>query len=117
MSNAVISGSGVFTPPHVVTNEELVQSYNNYADRYNAENTEAIKSGKIESLQYSTCEFIEKASGIKQRYVMIKEGILDVDRMMPLIPRRPTDSLSITAEMSIAAARMALSRQTRSLRI
>ena len=61
----------------------------------------------MNALQHSTSEFIEKASGIKQRYVMIKEGILDTHRMMPVIPRRPEAELSITAEMAIQAAREA----------
>ena len=113
MSNIVISGTGLFTPPHVITNEELVQAYNAYADAYNTENREAIKSREVEELQHSSCEFIEKASGIKQRYAMIKEGILDINRMMPLVPRRPDDELSITAEMAVAAAREALSRANR----
>jgi len=113
MSNVVISGTGLFTPPHVVTNEELVQAYNNYADAYNAANREAINSGKKDILKHSSCEFIEKASGIKQRYVMIKEGILDTDRMMPLVPRRPDDQVSITAEMSIAAGSEALKQANR----
>ncbi|OEU48890.1 MAG: beta-ketoacyl-ACP synthase III [Desulfobulbaceae bacterium S3730MH12] len=113
MSDVVISGTGLFTPPYVVTNEELVQAYNAYADMYNKTNSEAINSGEEEALQHSTCEFIEKASGIKQRYVMIKDGILDKERMMPLVPRRPDDVLSITAEMAIAAGREALSQANR----
>jgi len=108
MSNVVISGTGLFTPPHIITNEELVYAYNSYVDKYNAANSAAIDSGKMKMLLHSSCEFIEKASGIKQRYVMIKDGILDIDRMMPLVPRRPDDQLSITAEMSIAAGREAL---------
>lgn len=113
MSDVVISGTGLFIPPYVVTNEELVQAYNAYADMYNKINSEAINSGEKEALQHSTCEFIEKASGIKQRYVMIKDGILDKERMMPLVPRRPDDVLSITAEMAIAAGREALSQANR----
>jgi len=113
MSDVVISGTGLFTPPHVVTNEELVQAYNAYADMYNETERKAIDSGEAEALQHSTCEFIEKASGIKQRYVMIKDGILDKERMMPLVPRRPDDVLSITAEMAIAAGREALNQANR----
>jgi beta-ketodecanoyl-[acyl-carrier-protein] synthase len=41
---------------------------------------------------------------------MIKEGILDIRRMMPIIPRRAETDLSITAEMAIAAAREAMER-------
>lgn len=113
MSGIVISGTGVFTPPHVVTNEELVDSFNAYVDKFNLLNQARIKAGELEQLEYSSCEFIEKASGIKQRYVMIKEGILDIDRMMPLVPRRADEELSITAEMAIAASREALERAGR----
>jgi len=108
MSDVVISGTGVFTPPYVVTNEELVRAYNDYADMCNDAVRGAVDPAHTETLQHSSCEFIEKASGIKQRYVMIKEGILDINRMMPLVPRRADDELSITAEMAIAAAREAL---------
>jgi len=110
LSHTVISGTGVFTPPHVITNAELVGAFNAFAEDYNHTNSEAIASGDISTLQKSTCDFIEKASGIKQRYVMIKEGILDKHRMMPIIPRRADTELSITAEMGIAAAREALDR-------
>jgi len=110
MSTIVISGTGLFTPPHVVTNEELVDAFNAYADRFNSTNNTAIEKGLLEALAHSSSEFIEKASGIRQRYVMIKEGILDIERMMPLVPRRADDELSITAEMSIAAAQEAMRR-------
>jgi beta-ketodecanoyl-[acyl-carrier-protein] synthase len=113
MSNIVISGTGLFIPPHVITNEELVQAYNAYADAFNNENAAAIESGEVEKLQHSSCEFIEKASGIKQRYAMITEGIFDINRMMPVVPRRPDDDLSITAEMAVAAANEALKRANR----
>jgi beta-ketodecanoyl-[acyl-carrier-protein] synthase len=109
-NTVVISGTGLFTPPHVVTNEELVQAYNAYADQFNLENAVAIEAGELTALQHSSVEFIEKASGIKQRYVMYKDGILDIDRMMPLVPRRSPEDLSICAEMAVAAAKEALSR-------
>ncbi len=110
MANIVISGTGVFTPPHIITNEELVTAYNAYADAYNMTNSETIALGAMNALQHSTCEFIEKASGIKQRHVMIKEGILDFTRMLPVIPRRAETELSITAEMAIQAAHEALKK-------
>ena len=44
----VISGSGVWTPAEVITNEELVASYNAYAQRFNAEHAEDIAAGRIE---------------------------------------------------------------------
>jgi beta-ketodecanoyl-[acyl-carrier-protein] synthase len=110
LSHTVISGTGVFTPPNVITNEELVAAFNAFADDFNHTNSDAIARGDVSAQQKSTCDFIEKASGIKQRYVMIKEGILDTHRMMPIIPRRADTELSITAEMGIAAAREALDR-------
>ncbi len=108
MPNIVISGTGLYTPPHVVTNQELVQSYNSYVDNYNKENSEAIENGEMEALQYSTAEFIEKASGIKNRYVMVKDGILDIDRMLPAVPRRGDEDLALTAEMGVQAAKKAM---------
>ena len=113
MSDIVISGTGVYTPTHVISNEELVTSFNSYVDQFNHDNRDGIASGSITPMDYSSCNFIEKASGIKQRYVVIKEGILETDRMMPLVPRRPDDSLSITAEMAINASREAFSRAGR----
>jgi beta-ketodecanoyl-[acyl-carrier-protein] synthase len=105
----VISGTGVFTPPHVVSNEELVQAHNAWADIFNRDNAAAIETGEVAEAQHSSVEFIEKASGIKQRHAMYKEGILDIERMLPVVPRRQPEELSITAEMAVAAAKQALS--------
>lgn len=110
MTPIVISATGVFTPPQVVTNEELVAAHNAYVEKFNRENSAAIERGELKALEPSSCEFIEKASGIKRRHVMIKEGILDPDRMMPLVPRRADDELCISAEMAVSAARQALER-------
>ncbi|WP_319407606.1 beta-ketoacyl-ACP synthase III [uncultured Desulfosarcina sp.] len=104
----VISGSGLWTPDHIITNDELVAAYNEWANRYNARHADAIAAGKMEEKPQSSSEFIEKASGIKQRYAYIKEGILDVDRMRPFIPERPDDALSDQAEIAVRAARQAM---------
>src|SRR5690606_13840104 len=53
-------------------------------------------------------DFIVKASGIKQRHVYIKDGILDINRMRPLIPARSDDELSHQAEIALHAARAAM---------
>ncbi len=105
----VISGSGLWKPPHVITNEELVESYNAYATKYNQENASDIESGKLTEKPLSSADFIEKASGIKARYAYIKDGILDVDRMRPRIPERREDELSHQAEIALNAARIAMS--------
>jgi beta-ketodecanoyl-[acyl-carrier-protein] synthase len=104
----VISGLGLWTPDHVITNEELVQALNAYADKFNAEHAGAIADGSVKAVARSDAEFIEKASGIKQRHVYIKEGICDIDRMRPRIPERAEHELSHQAEMALHAARRAM---------
>ena len=104
----VISGTGLYTPPNKISNDELVAAFNQYVDEFNSENEAAINAGEVAALAHSSSEFIEKASGIKNRHVMVKEGILDTEVMMPLIPERANDELSLQAEMALAAARQAL---------
>ena len=109
----VISATGLFTPAESITNEELVASFNEYVDRFNAANAEAIEAGEVEALTYSSVEFIEKASGIKARHVMSKAPILDPEIMAPRWDERPDDEISILAEIGVAAARQALERAGR----
>ncbi|MEJ2045053.1 MAG: beta-ketoacyl-ACP synthase III [Reinekea sp.] len=104
----VISGSGLWNPPYSVSNEELVKVLNDNADRFNAQHAEEIAAGAVEALQKSDSAFIEKASGIKSRFVYEKDGILDLDRMRPNIPERHETQVSQQAEMAIAAAKLAL---------
>ncbi|MBX3510498.1 MAG: beta-ketoacyl-ACP synthase III [Hyphomonadaceae bacterium] len=104
----VISATGLYTPPESITNAELVESFNTYVERYNAEHAADIAAGVLPALLPSSVEFIEKASGIKHRYVVNKAGMLDVERMVPDIPERPNEQLSIMAEVSVIAARQAL---------
>ncbi|MBC7699206.1 beta-ketoacyl-ACP synthase III, partial [Aquabacterium sp.] len=51
-----------------------------------------------------------KASGIKQRYVLEKTGILDPARMYPRFEERADDQLSLMAEISVDAARKAMAQ-------
>ena len=108
MKDIVISGTGLYQPPYVITNAELVVSYNAYADLQNAEHAAAIAAGERPALVHSSVEFIEKASGIKQRYVIEKSGVLDPTRMKPRLAPRPDDQLSLMAEIAVAAAGQAL---------
>ncbi len=103
-----IVATGLYTPPHAISNDELVAAFNAYVDRFNTENAARIEAGEIEPLQPSSSEFIEKASGIKSRFVVDKEGILDIDRMAPRIAARPDEELSVLAEMAVNAARDAM---------
>ncbi|MEM7077801.1 MAG: beta-ketoacyl-ACP synthase III [Pseudomonadota bacterium] len=108
MATVVLSGMGLWKPEEFVTNEELVEAYNAYVELYNAEHADAIARGELEEKPLSSAEFIEKASGIKQRYTYCKDGILDVERMRPRIPARAPDELSHQAEMAISAAERAM---------
>ena len=108
MKRAVISGTGLYTAPQVISNEELVASYNAYVAQFNADNAAGIAAGEVTKLDDSSVEFIEKASGIKRRYVMDKAGVLDPQRMRPKFAPRANDEVSMQAEMAIAAGRDAL---------
>jgi beta-ketodecanoyl-[acyl-carrier-protein] synthase len=113
MKPVVISGTGLFTPPNSISNDELVTAFNAYVELFNAEHADAIAAGALTALEPSSSGFIEKASGIKSRYVMEKTGILDPTRMTPRIQERPDDELSLQAEICVAAARQALARAKR----
>jgi beta-ketodecanoyl-[acyl-carrier-protein] synthase len=106
MSNIVISGTGLFTPQDFITNEELVDCFNQYVDRHN----QFHNGTQVEPLLHSSADFITKASGIKQRYVMEKSGILDVDYMRPRIPERSNEEPSLQCEMAVVAAQEAMER-------
>ncbi|MBI2249897.1 MAG: beta-ketoacyl-ACP synthase III [Brevundimonas diminuta] len=108
MQKAVISATGLFTPEQSISNEELVGAYNAWAEGWNAANAEAIAAGEIEAKTPSSEAFIEKASGIKARFVMDKSGVLDPERMLPSLPARGDDELSILAEMAVKAAEDAI---------
>ena len=108
MKNVVISGTGLFTPPHVITNEELVASFNAYADLQNAQHAAAIAAGTRSAITHSSVEFIEKASGIRQRYVLEKAGVLDPTRMTPRFAPRPDEALSRMAEIAVDAGAKAI---------
>ena len=112
----LLSGTGLWNPPHTITNQELVESYNAWASRYNQQHADQIAAGEVKEKPLSSAEFIEKASGIKSRYAYIKEGILDVDRMRPKIPARADDELSDQAEIAVLAAKKAMAAANKSAR-
>ncbi|WP_417261759.1 beta-ketoacyl-ACP synthase III [Celeribacter sp.] len=108
MKEVVVSGTGVFTPPYSISNDELVVAFNAYVDLYNAEHADAIAAGTVEAKSYSSSEFIFAASGIERRYVMEKDGILDPTRMCPHYAPRSDEEPSMMAEMAVDAAKQAL---------
>jgi beta-ketodecanoyl-[acyl-carrier-protein] synthase len=113
MKQVVISGTGLFTPPFSISNEELVTAFNAYAEQFNADNAEAIAAGEVNAIEGSSAAFIEKASGIKSRFVMEKAGILDPAHMTARIAERGDEELSLQAEICVAAAKEALARAGR----
>ena len=108
--SAIITGTGLFTPSNAISNDELVASYNAWAQAENLKNATAIEAGDQEPVPESSSAFIEKASGIRSRYVMEKEGVVDPERMVPSIPERSNEEMSIQCEMALSAARDALAK-------
>ena len=109
----VITGTGVFTPELSISNAELVEAFNAYADRYNAAHADEIAAGTVEAKAHSSEEFILKASGIERRFVMDKSGVLDPEVMHPLLRQRSDDEPGIMAEMAVDAASKALAQASK----
>ncbi len=110
MSEAVIAATGLYVPAESVSNAELVATFNRYVEQFNGEHAAQIEAGTVRALVHSSAEFIEKASGIKSRYVVDKHGVVDPAIMRPRIAERPNEQISVLAEIAVAAARDALSR-------
>ena len=108
MSEIYIAGTGIWYPDDSISNDEIVESFNAYVDSFNDNNKDAINNNKVLKLEYSSTEFIEKASGIKTRYVIDKKGILDINKMMPSVVHEDASKMSIHAEVGIKAAAKAL---------
>jgi len=108
MHRVQISGTGLFTPAESISNAELVDSYNRFVDEYNSEHKKDIENRSIHPLEKSSVEFIEKASGVKSRFVQNKSGILDTSFMRPNLRERSEEELSNLAEMGVEAAKEAI---------
>jgi beta-ketodecanoyl-[acyl-carrier-protein] synthase len=108
MHNIYIAGTGIWHPKEKISNDEIVNSYNLYVKKFNHDNKLEIESGTIEAMEPSSAEFIEKASGIKSRYVIDKEGILDINRMMPRVQNELEGRTSYHVEAGVKAAMAAM---------
>ena len=104
MSDVHIAGTGIWFPEDIITNDEIVSSFNSYVDNFNNHNKNDIEKGNIEAMEYSSSAFIEKASGIKTRHV-IDKNILDINTMMPRVVHEDESRLSIHAKAGIDAAK------------
>jgi len=49
-----ITGTGLFHPTEIISNEELADSLNAYVEQYNQENAEKIAAGELEELRGSS---------------------------------------------------------------
>ena len=54
MQEIHIAGTGVWYPEDVITNDEIVSSYNAYVDNFNESNKDSITSGDIIALEHSS---------------------------------------------------------------
>lgn len=113
MPKAIVSGTGLYTPPYAISNEQLVASFNEFVAQYNREHAAAIEAGELAAREPSDASFIESVSGIRSRYVIEPEGVLDPKRMRPHFATRPDEALSLQAELCVLAARDALERAGR----
>ena len=109
----VITGTGLFTPPFSISNEELVASLTVAVEEWNAERAAQIAEGTVAARPVPDAEFIERASGIKSRYVVEKSGVLDPQRLRPHLPTRSEDELGLQAEMALPAIHEALAQAGR----
>lgn len=112
-NQVVITGTGLFTPPHSISNEELAASLTIAVDRWNEEHAEEIERGELVARTRPDAEFIEKASGIRSRFVMERDGVLDPDRLRPHLPTRSEDEHSLQVEMALPAVHEALAQAGR----
>jgi len=108
MFRPAITGTGVFTPEAVITNAELVEAFNAYADQWNTEHADAIAAGEVTAKEHSSEEFILKSSGIERRFVLDKAGVLDPGVMHPVLRQRSDDEPGVMSEMALDACTKAL---------
>ena len=108
-----ITGTGLFTPSESISNAELAASLTESVLAWNAQHAAEIEAGTSTARDTPDEAFIEKASGIRSRFVMEKSGVLDPERMRPHLPTRSEDELGIQAEMAMPAVLEALAQAGR----
>jgi beta-ketodecanoyl-[acyl-carrier-protein] synthase len=114
VQDCVISGTGLWIPPDRITNAELVASLGAATERWNLDHKAEIEANRLEARDMPSERFIVKASGVKSRYVVDKEGVLDPDRLRPHLRTRSEDEPSLQCEISVAAIQAALRQAGRS---
>ncbi|NRA09756.1 MAG: beta-ketoacyl-ACP synthase III [Myxococcales bacterium] len=113
MDRILITGTGLYTPPHRISNADLVSSLAEATETWNRENAAAIERGDVEVRDLPSERFIVKASGVEHRYVIDRDGVLDPTRLRPRLPLRDEGELSIQAEICLEAIHQALAQAGR----
>ena len=108
MKDIYIVSTGFWHPEDIVTNDEIVNSYNAYVTKFNELNSADIANGSIDELPLSSSEFVEKASGIRTRYLIDKKNTLDPNMMRPQVNNEHESRISIHAKAGIEAAKKAI---------
>ena len=112
-NQVVITGTGLYTPPYSISNDELAASLAIAVTRWNEEHAAEIERGDLVARTLPDPEFIEKASGIRSRFVLDRDGVLDPDRLRPHLPTRSEDEHSLQVEMALPAVHEALAQAGR----
>jgi beta-ketodecanoyl-[acyl-carrier-protein] synthase len=113
VGECVIAGTGLWFPEHRITNAELVASLTSATERWNLEHKAEIEAGTLEARDLPSERFIVKASGVENRYVVDKRGVLDPERLRPHLRTRSEDEPSIQCEISLHAIHQALEQAGR----
>ena len=60
MHNIYIAGTGIWHPKEKISNDELVNSYNSYVEKFNINNKSEIENGTVQALELSSAELLKK---------------------------------------------------------
>ena len=63
MENIYIAGTGYWKADEIVTNDEIVASFNNYVERFNADNIDQINSATPKLTSRFVCGFQHQLIG------------------------------------------------------
>ena len=83
MRPAVIAATGLYTPPDSISNAELVEAFNTYVARFNADNAAAIAAGTIEPLQPSSSNSSRRPPASSRAMWCRSPASLDPELMRP----------------------------------